>query len=104
MKLPTVSVNIMLPGAAPTEVETGITERIETAVRSITGVSAISSTASEGSSRTLIEFRSGTNIDAALREVRNAIDQQRGELPADIIGPQIAKDTSSRPDSRAPHS
>ncbi len=103
MKLPVVSVNIMLPGAAPTEVETGITERIESSVRSISGVSSISSTSLEGSSRTLIEFRSGTNIDSALREVTNAINQQRGELPAGIIGPQIANATSNRPDSRAPH-
>ncbi len=92
---PVVIVVISQPGAAPTEIETQITQRIEAAVRSIAGVSAISSTATEGSSQTQIEFELGSDINAAVSEVKNAIDQQRGELPDGILEPQIIKATSS---------
>jgi len=92
---PMVIVNITQPGAAPTEIESQITQRIESAVRSISGVSSISSTASEGSSRTMIEFEIGTDINAAVSEVKNAIDRQRGELPDGILEPEITKQTSS---------
>ena len=95
IEFPLVIVVISQPGAAPTEIETQITQRIEAAVRSISGVSSISSTASEGSSRTQIEFEIGTDINAAVSEVKNAIDQERGELPDGILEPQIIKATSS---------
>ncbi len=95
VEFPVVIVEIAQPGAAPTEIETQITQRIEAAVRSIAGVSSISSTASEGSSQTLIEFNLGTDINAAVSEVKNAIDQQRSELPDGILEPQITKATSA---------
>jgi len=46
---PAVRVTVAQPGAAPTEIETQITQKVEAAVRSISGVEDISSTASEGS-------------------------------------------------------
>ncbi len=95
IEFPMVIVTIQQPGAAPTEIETQITQRIESAVRSISGVSSISSTASEGMSSTQIEFQLGTDINASVSEVKNAIDQQRGELPDGILEPQIVKATSS---------
>ena len=102
IEFPMVIVSISQPGAAPTEIETQITQRIESAVRSIAGVSSISSTASEGSSSTQIEFELGTDINAAVSEVKNAIDQQRGELPDGILEPQIIKATSSGDPSLTP--
>ena len=98
IEFPMVIVTIAQPGAAPTEIETQITQRIESAVRTIAGVSSISSTATEGSSQTLIEFQIGEDINAAVTEVKNAVDQARGELPDGILEPQVFKaQTSSDP-------
>jgi multidrug efflux pump subunit AcrB len=98
IEFPMVFVTVTQPGAAPTEIETQITQRIEAAVRSISGVVAISSTASEGQSRTSIEFQIGEDINAAVAEVKNAVDQARGELPDGILEPQVFKaETSSDP-------
>ena len=98
IEFPMVIVSISQPGAAPTEIETQITQRVEAAVRSITGVASISSTASESNSQTLIEFALGENINAAVSEVKNAVDQARGSLPDGILEPQIFKaSTSSQP-------
>lgn len=91
VEFPGVSVDISQPGAAPTEIENQITQRIESAVRSISGVKNIISTASEGSSRTFVEFEIGTDVNDAVNEVKNAVDQARGSLPDGILEPQISK-------------
>ncbi len=88
---PAVNINIVQPGAAPTEIINQITDRIEASVRSINGVKTINSTASEGSSSSFIEFEIGTDADQAVAEVKNAVDQIRGSLPAGILEPRISK-------------
>lgn len=98
IEFPMVIVTISQPGAAPTEIETQITQRVESAVRSISGVASISSTASEGSSQTMVEFQIGEDINAAVNEVKNAVDQVRSDLPDGILEPQVIKaQTSSDP-------
>ena len=98
IEFPMVLVRISQPGAAPTEVENQITQRIEAAVQSLDGVKTIESTAEEGSSTTMIEFELGTDIAEAVNEVKNQVDQIRGELPEGILEPSIFKQqTSSRP-------
>ncbi|WP_430427066.1 efflux RND transporter permease subunit [Parasphingorhabdus sp.] len=91
VEFPAVRVVISQPGAAPTEIENQITQRIEAAVRSISGVKNISSTASEGNSRTFVEFEIGADVNDSVNEVKNAVDQARGSLPEGILEPQISK-------------
>ncbi|MFN3472639.1 MAG: efflux RND transporter permease subunit [Blastomonas sp.] len=88
---PAAQITITQPGAAPTEIENQITQRIEAAVRSINGVKNISSTASEGSSNTFVEFEIGTDTIEAVNEVKNAVDQIRGSLPEGILEPSVRK-------------
>lgn len=98
IEFPMVIVTISQPGAAPTEIENQITQRIESAVRTIQGIEAMSSTASEGTSQTMVQFKIGTDINSAVNEVKNAIDQTRGNLPDGILEPQVIKaQTSSDP-------
>jgi len=91
VEFPGVQVTIVQPGAAPTEIENQITQRVEAAVRSINGVNSIQSSAREGSSSTFVEFEIGTEITEALSEVTTAIDSVRGNLPDGILEPQISK-------------
>lgn len=91
IEFPAVNISISQPGAAPTEIENQITQRVEAAVRSINGVKTISSTASEGNSSTMVEFEIGIDPNDATVEVKNAIDQIRGSLPDGIIEPQVSK-------------
>ncbi|WP_373487540.1 efflux RND transporter permease subunit [Blastomonas sp.] len=88
---PAVQISVAQPGAAPTEIENQITQRIEAAVRSINGVKNISSTASEGSSSTFVEFEIGTDTIEAVNEVKNSVDQIRGSLPEGILEPSVTK-------------
>ena len=88
---PAVQVIIAQPGAAPTELENQVTQRVEAAVRNISGVKTLSSFVNEGNSRTFIEFTIGTPVDRAVNDVRNAIAQIRGDLPEGILEPQIIR-------------
>src|SRR3546814_16160161 len=69
------NVSISQPGAAPTEIENQITQRVESAVRSINGVNSINSTAREGNSNTTVEFEIGVDPNDAVAEVKNAVDR-----------------------------
>ena len=98
IEFPVVQVSISQPGAAPSEVENQITQRVEAAVETLDGIENIFSTASEGSSFTRIEFALGTDIAEAVNEVKSEIDNIRGELPDGILEPRVFKQqTSSRP-------
>ena len=88
---PAAQVQVSQPGAAPTEIETQITQRVESAIRGINGVDEINSNVSEGSSSTFVQFAIGTPIDRAVNDVRNAIDQIRGDLPDGILEPQVQR-------------
>ncbi len=88
---PAVSINIAQPGAAPSEIVTQITEKVEGSVRSVSGVDEIQSTASEGNSMTIVQFAIGTDPNDAVAEVKNAVDQVRGDLPDGILEPRISK-------------
>ncbi|WP_128891533.1 efflux RND transporter permease subunit [Erythrobacter sp. HKB08] len=91
IEFPAVQVNISQPGAAPSEIENQITQRVEAAVRAVNGVNTINSTASEGNSSTFIEFEIGTDPNDAVAEVKNAVDTVRGSLPDGILEPRIQK-------------
>jgi multidrug efflux pump subunit AcrB len=90
---PAAQVIIIQPGAAPSELETQVTQRVEAAIQSIAGVNQISSAVREGSSETFVQFELGTDTNAAVSEVKNAVDQIRSELPDGILEPQIVKVT-----------
>jgi multidrug efflux pump subunit AcrB len=89
---PFVNVDISQPGAAPTEIETQITQKVEAAVRSINGVDEIQSTAREGGSWTGVQFAIGVDTNDAVNEVKNAVDQIRGDLPDGILEPRVSKE------------
>jgi multidrug efflux pump subunit AcrB len=88
---PAAIVQVTQPGAAPNEMETQITQRVESAIRGVNGVDEINSTVSEGSSQTFVQFQIGTPTDRAVNDVRNAIAQIRGNLPEGILEPQVTR-------------
>jgi multidrug efflux pump subunit AcrB len=98
IEFPVVVVSISQPGAAPSEITTQITQKVESAIRSVQGVRNIDASASEGSTEISAEFEIGDDINAAVSEVKNAVDQIRSDLPDGILEPQIFKvATSSDP-------
>ena len=88
---PAAEVVVVQPGAAPNEMESQVTQRIESAIRGVNGVDEINSSVTEGNSRTFVQFEIGTPTDRAVNDVRNAIAQIRSNLPEGILEPQVTR-------------
>jgi hydrophobe/amphiphile efflux-1 (HAE1) family protein len=85
--LPIIQVRIYQSGAAPSELEVQVTKRVEDAIAGVNGVKHITSSVTEGSSVTTIEFRLETNADRALNDVKDAVQRIRTDLPRTIEEP-----------------
>src|SRR6476620_7308318 len=88
---PAAIVSVTQPGAAQNEVETQITQRVESAIRGGNGVDEINSTVREGNRTTLVFFQIGTPTDRSVNDVRNAVAQIRGNLPEGILEPEVTR-------------
>jgi multidrug efflux pump subunit AcrB len=88
---PAAEVTVSQPGAAPTEMETQVAQKVEAALRGINGVEDMSTRIDEGSSNTFVQFTIGTSVDRAVNDVRDAISNIRGDLPDGILEPQVQR-------------
>jgi multidrug efflux pump subunit AcrB len=88
---PGVQIVISQPGAAPTELENQVTQKVEAAIRSVQGIEEINSSVREGSSFTFVQFEMSTPVDRAVNDVQDAVDRIRGELPDGILEPQVTR-------------
>src|SRR6266704_1597067 len=96
--LPTITVTVINPGASPEEVETEITDKVEGAVNTISGIDELRSTSLEGVSQVFITFVLEKNADVAAQEVRNKIDLIVNDLPETAEVPIVQKlDTDATP-------
>ncbi|HEX8241816.1 MAG TPA: efflux RND transporter permease subunit [Allosphingosinicella sp.] len=91
IEFPAAVIFVSQPGAAPTEMETQVTQRIEAAVRGINGVDEIASTVGEGSSQTFVQFVIGTPVDRGVNDVRDAVANIRSDLPEGILEPRVQR-------------
>ncbi|HET7699133.1 MAG TPA: efflux RND transporter permease subunit [Vicinamibacterales bacterium] len=95
---PTVVVTTRLPGAAPEEVETEISDKIEEAVNTISGIDELRSTSSEGVSTVIVSFLLEKDVDVASQEVRDRVNRVLPLLPRNIDQPTVEKfDPDSAP-------
>ena len=91
VSFPVVQVTVNQPGAAPPEMESQVTQKLEASLRSINGVDSLSSRIQEGVSFTFVEFTLGTPVDRAVNDVRDAVAKIRGDLPEGILEPQVQR-------------
>jgi hydrophobic/amphiphilic exporter-1 (mainly G- bacteria), HAE1 family len=89
--IPIVVVTTRLPGAAPEDVETEITEKIEEAVNTISGIDEMTSITSEGVSQVVVRFLLEKNTDVATQEVRDRLSLAIPDLPKGIELPIVQK-------------
>ena len=89
--LPFVLVTTTLEGAAPEEVETDISDKIEGAVNTIDGIDELRSTSSEGFSQVAIAFKLDKPADVAAQDVRDKVSNVLRDLPTGIDAPIVSK-------------
>jgi hydrophobe/amphiphile efflux-1 (HAE1) family protein len=89
--VPIVSVTITEEGAAPAELETQVTRKVEDAIASVSGVKHITSSVTDGTSTTLVELRLEVSTDRALNDVKDAVARIRTDLPRTIDEPIVER-------------
>ncbi|HMO13025.1 MAG TPA: efflux RND transporter permease subunit [Pirellulaceae bacterium] len=95
---PIVTVSVLYEGSDPETIETDITEPIEEAVNTISGIKSLRSESVTGLSMVFVEFELGRNIDIAAQDVRDKVAAIRAELPLGIEPPIVEKfDPDSAP-------
>ena len=89
VEFPFIIVQTVLPGAAPEEIETEITDKIEEAVNTISGIDELTSFSSENVSVVMISFTLEKDRDVAAQEVRDKVSTILAELPTDADPPIV---------------
>jgi HAE1 family hydrophobic/amphiphilic exporter-1 len=90
---PVINVQIVYPGASPTEVENSVTRKVEDALSSMEGIDKIQSYSYESLSMLFVTFTYGTDIDKSIADAQNYIDAKRSQLPVSVLSPVISKVT-----------
>src|ERR1700681_2174755 len=91
VSFPAVNVNVSQPGAAPTEMETQIAQKVEGSISSIGNVRNITTFIVEGQVSMFVLFEIGTPIDRAVTDVRDAVTKVRNDLPQGIFEPLVTR-------------
>src|SRR5262245_783082 len=87
--IPTIVVTTLQPGAAPEQIETEVSDKIEEAVNTISGIDELRSISSEGVSQVLISFLLDKDTDVAAQEVRDKVNAAMSLLPKTVEQPRI---------------
>jgi len=88
---PTVVVTTVQPGASPEQIETEISDKIEEAVNTISGIDELRSVSSEGVSIVFIGFLLEKDSNVAAQEVRDKVNGALPLLPRNIQQPRVEK-------------
>jgi len=95
---PTITITVVNPGASPQEIETEITDKIEEAVNTISGIDELRSTSIEGISQVFVAFVLEKDVNVAAQEVENRVQTVIPNLPETAKQPTVQKlDTDAAP-------
>lgn len=89
MSLPYLLVITTYPGASPEKVESSVSEPVESALGSISGVKNVYSMSYENYGIVELEFADGTDMDSAMVKVSSALDSVKSALPEECSSPNI---------------
>src|SRR5437016_7034429 len=89
--IPTVVVTTVQPGAAPEQIETEVTDKIEEAVNTISGIDELRSVSSEGISQVMVGFTLDKDTNVGAQEVRDKVNGVLPLLPKTIQQPRVDK-------------
>ncbi|WP_053239997.1 efflux RND transporter permease subunit [Pleomorphomonas koreensis] len=93
LDLPLVFIDCRLDGAAPDQLETDAVRKIEDKVATLGKLNHITTRIDDGRASVIVEFPIDKDPQAALEEVRNAVDGVRADLPADMETPGVSRQT-----------
>lgn len=89
MDIPYLAVIVTEPGASAEKVETEITDPLESALATVSGVDGVMSQSASNVSMVFLEFEDGTDMDSAMVKVSSAVNQVQPLLPETAGAPNI---------------
>ena len=91
VKVPIGIVTTVLPGASAKDVEQLVTNEIEDGLINLPDLDKLSSTSREGVSTVIAEFDASADIDKSIRELKDAVDAVKPELPDEANDPIVSE-------------
>lgn len=92
VNIPTVLVQTPYPGNSPLDIENLVTRPLEKEIETINGIKELSSNSIQDASLIIVEFNTNVNIEDALLDVKDAVDQAKSELPNDLMSDPTVMD------------
>ncbi len=89
IQIPIIYVSMGYEGISPEDSERLLLRPMETALKSIQGIKQMTASAYQGGGNVVIEFQAGADLDKALSDVRNKVDDARRDLPAEADEPTV---------------
>ncbi len=89
VQLPFITVSVFLDGASPSDTSRLIARPLENRLKTVTGVKNIRSTSYLSYARIFLEFEVGFDIDQALVDVKQGVEEIKYQLPLEAEDPQI---------------
>lgn len=84
-----IYVSTSFPGASADLVETAVTNPLEAALSTVSGVEIMTSQSYRGSSNITLKLQPAANIDQVANAIRNQISAAQGELPSSVNAPTV---------------
>src|SRR5574344_617245 len=95
---PVITVTTSYSGANAAVVETEVTEVLEEAINSASGIKTLTSASQDGRSRIKVEFDVGFDMETAANDVRDRVSRVQRRLPDAADAPTISKsDADAQP-------
>src|SRR4029078_485629 len=84
---PIITVVTVLPGAAPEQIETEVTDKVEEAVNTISALEELQSISTEGVSQLIVRFNLDKDVNIAAQEVRDQVATALPDMPEGTMHP-----------------
>lgn len=89
VKIPIATVTTVYPGASPADIEKLVTDELERKIQNIDNVVEVTSESREGVSAIVVEFDASADLETSMRDLRDEVDNAKGELPSDAEDPVV---------------
>ena len=88
---PVLTITTVYPGAAPSEVETAVSKKVESAISTLENLESTQAISQEGVSIVIATLEYGTDVDLALQDAQRKVNSIKSTLPDDVKDPSLGK-------------
>ena len=88
---PVLTITTVYPGAAPSEVETAVSKKVENAISTLENLESTQAISQEGVSIVIATLVYGTDVDMALQDAQRKVNSIKSTLPDDVKDPSLGK-------------